>query len=114
MQRVHLSFAGTLLALLLTGCGVEILGVPIGAPTQQGSSFSERIDFPASSPTGSVVVSPTSAPASPVAAVSPTSSPAQASYTLKEFPVPRGSGPHDVAPAQDGGVWFTAQRSGHL
>jgi len=34
--------------------------------------------------------------------------------TLKEFPVPAGSGPHDVAPAADGGVWFTAQRSGQL
>jgi virginiamycin B lyase len=34
--------------------------------------------------------------------------------TLKEFAVPAGSGPHDVAPAADGGVWFTAQRSGQL
>jgi virginiamycin B lyase len=33
---------------------------------------------------------------------------------LKEFPVPAGSAPHDVAPAADGGVWFTAQRSGQL
>jgi virginiamycin B lyase len=33
---------------------------------------------------------------------------------MKEFPVPAGSGPHDVAPAADGGVWFTAQRSGQL
>lgn len=34
--------------------------------------------------------------------------------TLKEYAVPAGSGPHDVAPAADGGVWFTAQRSGQL
>ena len=34
--------------------------------------------------------------------------------TLKEFPVPAGSSPHDVAPAADGGMWFTAQRSGQL
>jgi virginiamycin B lyase len=27
---------------------------------------------------------------------------------------PRSTGIHDVAPAADGGVWFTAQRSGHL
>ena len=26
----------------------------------------------------------------------------------------RPTGIHDVAPAPDGGVWFTAQRSGHL
>jgi virginiamycin B lyase len=34
--------------------------------------------------------------------------------TMREIPVPAGSGPHDVAPAADGGVWFTAQRSGQL
>jgi virginiamycin B lyase len=28
--------------------------------------------------------------------------------------VPRGQGPHDVAPATDGGVWYTAQQSGEL
>lgn len=28
--------------------------------------------------------------------------------------MPRGSGPHDVAPAPDGGVWFTAQAAGKL
>lgn len=27
---------------------------------------------------------------------------------------PRATGIHDVAPAPDGGVWYTAQRSGHL
>jgi len=27
---------------------------------------------------------------------------------------PQATGIHDVAPAPDGGVWFTAQRSGHL
>jgi virginiamycin B lyase len=31
-----------------------------------------------------------------------------------EFPVPKGSGPHDVAPAPDGRVWFTAQAVGAL
>jgi virginiamycin B lyase len=30
------------------------------------------------------------------------------------FAVPAGSRPHDVAPAVDGGVWYTAQGSGHL
>src|SRR5690606_27078764 len=33
---------------------------------------------------------------------------------IEAFPVPSGSRPHDVAPAPDGGVWFTAQGSGHL
>lgn len=30
------------------------------------------------------------------------------------FPVPRGAHPHDVAPAPDGGVWYTAQAQGAL
>lgn len=34
--------------------------------------------------------------------------------TLREYPVPSGSHPHDVAPAPDGGVWYTAQGSGEL
>ena len=34
--------------------------------------------------------------------------------TLREYRVPAGSGPHDVAPARDGTVWYTAQASGHL
>jgi len=33
---------------------------------------------------------------------------------IKEFPVPKGSHPHDVAPARDGGVWYTAQAAGAL
>ena len=33
---------------------------------------------------------------------------------VERFPVPAGSGPHDVAPAADGSVWYTAQRSGKL
>ncbi|HXV88534.1 MAG TPA: hypothetical protein VD710_05495, partial [Nitrososphaeraceae archaeon] len=33
---------------------------------------------------------------------------------LKEFSVPAGSHPHDVAPAKNGSVWYTAQRSGEL
>lgn len=34
--------------------------------------------------------------------------------TIEAFPVPSGSHPHDVAPAADGGVWYTAQRTGEL
>ena len=45
----------------------------------------------------------------------PAASPAQAA-TLQSWPLatPRPTGIHDLAPAPDGGVWFTAQRSGHL
>ncbi len=33
---------------------------------------------------------------------------------VQEYAVPSGSHPHDVAPAADGGVWFTAQAAGYL
>jgi virginiamycin B lyase len=33
---------------------------------------------------------------------------------VKEYAVPAGSGPHDVAPARDGTVWYTAQAAGKL
>ena len=33
---------------------------------------------------------------------------------VQEYPVPAGTHPHDVAPAGDGGVWYTAQHSGQL
>jgi virginiamycin B lyase len=39
--------------------------------------------------------------------------PAQAEE-VRYFPVPEGAGPHDVAPAPDGTVWYTAQGQGAL
>jgi virginiamycin B lyase len=72
------------------------------------------------------------APASPAPAVIATASPPaaareldvaaptatpdqqQRTVTLQEYAVPRGSRPHDVAPAPDGSVWYTAQGSGEL
>ena len=34
--------------------------------------------------------------------------------SVQYFPVPDGAGPHDVAPAPDGTVWYTAQGAGAL
>ena len=39
---------------------------------------------------------------------------APAAFAVREFPVAPGSHPHDVAPARDGGVWYTAQAAGEL
>jgi len=33
---------------------------------------------------------------------------------IREYRVPDGAHPHDVAPARDGGVWYTAQHQGAL
>jgi len=41
--------------------------------------------------------------------------PAQATgVSVQAYPVPAGAHPHDVAPAPDGTVWYTAQRQGAL
>src|SRR5262245_27759646 len=34
--------------------------------------------------------------------------------SIQEYSVPPGSHPHDVAPTNNGSVWYTAQRSGEL
>ena len=63
---------------------------------------------PTSPPSAAVTVE---APASP----SPSATPAPPRpLGLQAFKVPAGSRPHDVAPAADGGVWYTAQGSGEL
>ena len=41
-------------------------------------------------------------------------SPLPNGYEIQEYPVPAGTHPHDVAPAPDGIVWYTAQFSGAL
>ncbi len=43
-----------------------------------------------------------------------TSAPRTTQLGLSEYRVGKGQGPHDVAPAPDGGVWYTAQRTGEL
>jgi virginiamycin B lyase len=39
---------------------------------------------------------------------------ARAEIVMRDYALPEGMGPHDVAPAPDGGVWFTAQPQGAL
>jgi virginiamycin B lyase len=57
---------------------------------------------------------PATASARPAATVSSAPSNAPVTLRLREFPVPSGSHPHDVAPAADGGIWYTAQAAGKL
>ncbi len=70
--------------------------------------------FPAVAPTTTLL------DVTPVATTAPAVAPerqrpvAASDLELVAFPVPAGSRPHDVAPADDGGVWYTAQGSGEL
>jgi len=63
--------------------------------------------------TGSPAPTP-DATAAASAAATPSAARATADFVLQEYPVTRVQGPHDVAPARDGGVWYTAQLSGEL
>jgi virginiamycin B lyase len=55
---------------------------------------------------------PATPPADATPPLEPTSPPFEP--VLEVYHVPPGSRPHDVAPAHDGGVWYTAQGSGEL
>jgi virginiamycin B lyase len=39
---------------------------------------------------------------------------AEMEFSIREYRVPAGSHPHDIAPAPDGSVWYTAQHTGEL
>jgi virginiamycin B lyase len=39
---------------------------------------------------------------------------AEPQFDIRYYEVPKGGRPHDVAPAPDGSVWYTAQRHGAL
>ena len=82
--------AGLVVAFVVVGCRPIDGGVVV------------RTDVPA-----------TSVPAGATAIPSATGA-ASVDFVLQEYPVARGQGPHDVAPARDGGVWYTAQLSGEL
>ncbi|MGB7874497.1 MAG: hypothetical protein WBL25_08945 [Anaerolineales bacterium] len=69
--------------------------IPAKQTIEQQSTDEPSTELPTSQPTRENTLSP-------------------AEYTIQEYPVPAGSRPHDVAPALDGTVWYTAQRSGEL
>jgi virginiamycin B lyase len=71
---------------------------------------------PASTARPSPSSEPTTSLQATAGTTTPDPSPSRPSldFVLQEYPVTRGQGPHDVAPARDGGVWYTAQLSGEL
>jgi virginiamycin B lyase len=63
---------------------------------------------------GACTSPPSPPPSSPTALPTTAASNSAADPRLQVYAVPAGSHPHDVAPAADGGVWFTAQQAGYL
>ncbi len=75
-----------------------------------GTDTTDRAGVPTTVTTAAPTTT-TSLPATTTTAPEPV--PAE-QLEVTAFPVPAGSRPHDVAPAADGGVWYTAQGSGEL
>jgi len=128
-------------AILLMGCGqnaaqetptslppstAEVVGPATATTEPDPTALPATAEAPAPTPTevqgslspteASTTVSEAPALPSPTSAgpaATGTSSPL-AEPQLQEYPVPPGSHPHDVAPAPDGTVWYTAQHLGEL
>jgi virginiamycin B lyase len=83
--------AVALLVVLATACSPASTPGPVGSIPP--------------GPVGTPATSPDVPPASPAPEVA---------LAIREFDVPSGSHPHDVAPAADGGVWYTGQHVGML
>jgi virginiamycin B lyase len=101
---LRLSFTFIVLTLLAGCTGPPPATEPVNPPTivipptqtiEKQPTDKSQTESPTSEP-------PTENPLSP------------AEYTIQEYPVPTGSRPHDVAPAPDGTVWYTAQPMGEL
>jgi virginiamycin B lyase len=100
---LHVSVTFMVIALL-TGCASTPTAETIQLPTA-------NIELTAGVPS-----MPTVPPAEIPAAGSTTENPLSPPdpTAIQEYPVQAGSHPHDVAPAPDGAVWYTAQATGEL
>lgn len=121
VPRAVASAALGALALVVVACGTPADGEAPAIPTTQQA--------PATTETDSSDTEPDSAPAAPsevdtLATATETVTQATSAaerepipadlLVIDVYPVPPGSRPHDVAPARDGGIWYTAQGAAAL
>ena len=90
---------------------IIVIAMLVGC-TSTSSSPTNTIEPPIIAEPTTVEQPVTDLPSSESPASESTFSPEQ--YTIQEYPVPAGTHPHDVAPAPDGTVWYTAQHVGAL
>jgi len=121
MLRLYRTCASVLVLVMLAMAGCSPAAESTGsAPTLAAAELTQ----PAVEPTQPVGLEATDTPAQsatevtpqdPAAAeTQPAAEPKQDEFELIAYPVPAGSHPHDVAPAPDGAVWYTAQAAGAL
>ncbi|HEX7345267.1 MAG TPA: hypothetical protein VF253_00650 [Candidatus Limnocylindrales bacterium] len=87
--------------------GLVAVVVAACSPTTTGASTAPTAS---TAPSASTAASASTAPSATAGGAS--AGPIE--FQVKEFDVPSGSHPHDVAPAADGGVWYTGQHAGTL
>jgi virginiamycin B lyase len=97
---MKLAMGGLILAFVVVGCR------PIDGDVVRRTALPVNSATPSAIATIPATADPNVTPPYPP--------PTEASFVLQEYPVTRGQGPHDVAPARDGAVWYTAQLSGEL
>lgn len=108
LQRMRSDLKGALRILCVTGAVLVSSACAAG----ESQPTAQTVDGePAESAT---VFLPPEAPPLETAVSGESPGEPAAGPRLEEFPVPSGSHPHDVAPAPDGTVWYTAQRAGAL
>ena len=112
MERKPISqWTLVLTGLLIAGC---TLSSPAPNPTATSPVVgTERLPIPGTTPPILNTVTPENLSGATLAPRE-TEQVSQPVIKILEFPVPDGSRPHDVAPAPDGSVWYTAQGSGEL
>lgn len=93
------------LAVVLTAC-TAVTESPTSVP--DASPGTTVVDTISTGEGDDEATSTTSSPATTKSTIPPES------LSIDTYPVPEGSRPHDVAPATDGGIWYTAQASGEL
>jgi virginiamycin B lyase len=116
------ALAVLLAAALLSGCatGDRQATQPTVPAADERTGTIERAPTADARASTAAEPAPITAPR-PIATAAPptTSTPAavatpECALALQEYAVPRGAHPHDVAPAPDGSIWYTAQAAGAL
>ena len=97
---------------------VIAVGVLAGCGTRPGTAGPALPSAAGSGPPSSPAAARTPGLATPGASIASgvvvTACASPVALSLREYKVPAGSHPHDVSPATDGGIWYTAQQNGIL
>jgi virginiamycin B lyase len=107
MKRQRWLRSGILGVLLMAACSPVMVEAPEASTEAAVSTALPAAEATPGPSSEATTETPTGAvPEEPVDVAS--------TYVLQEYDVPAGSHPHDVAPAADGSVWYTAQAIGEL